>query len=756
MIKPFYNVLKTIFLLAFSPVILTAQTTINYQNTMSPQDLVNNVLLGTGVTASNITFNGNPGTTNVTNARSFSATNFPFSQGVYIRTQGGGYVTSDPDLNAISTNSVENGGILEFDFVASGDNLTFNYMFASVEYPTYVCSDYNDVFGFFISGPGISGPYSNGAVNIALIPGTNVPVAINTVNSGTSGIFGYPYICAAQDPNWQSNSVYYTTQYGSYSGEGYGGGTISLPAEIDLQCGETYHIKIAVANVGDNGLDSGVYLQANSFVSDAVQVVVATISGDTAVYEGCTDASIYFIRPQSQINDTLTIDYTVGGTATMGTDYNNLPNPITFLPGQDTIIVTITPYADGIPDNNETIEITAQIVNSCGDTITSTGTLVILDSVDLALDFTNPTVFCINDSVPVTVTASGGFGPYTYSWSNGDTLATGYLATVDSVQGSIEYIVTATDACGYTGTDTVIVTVNQTLFIDSILSTPATCLPVGTVSTQTFPYGAHLQNPNNQTSYNLTFDWTYEHDTTLVFPNQSAMEDLPGGWYYLSLTDNVINCTVSDSVFVDVVDIPMAVVNADPVAGCTPLEVTLTNGSINSNQYYWNLGDGTTTVTNDLSSVNHTFEQTSIVQLVASNGDANCNDTATVVVEIVVCGCMDPTAVNYNMAAIIDDGSCIYPIPTVDAPNVITLNDDNVNDFFFLKTEYAASIELIIVDRWGMVVFEGEGSQDFPPMWNGKNKSGKTVNEGVYFYKYIVTGQLGDKLEGHGFITVVK
>lgn len=750
-----YNKIVTLVIFMLTFFLGTAQT-INYQNTMSPNDLVQNVLLGFGVTASNVTFNGISGANVAANARSFTATNFPFSQGVYIRTANGSSVSTDPDLNAISTNVVTNGGILEFDFVAAGNNLSFNYMFASAEYPSYVCSGFNDVFGFFISGPGISGPFSNNGVNVALIPNTNVPVAINTVNSGTPGSFYSAATCAAQDPNWLSNTVYYTTQYATYSGEGYNGGTVSLPSEITLQCGETYHIKIAVANVGDQALNSGVYLEANSFTSDAVQVVVATVTGDTTVYEGCTDASIYFIRPQSQINDTLIIDYQIGGTATMGSDYNNIPNPITFLPGQDTIVVTITPIADGIPDNGETIVITAQIVNPCGDTITSTGTLVILDSVVIDLDFVNPTVFCVNDSVPVTVSASNGFGPYTYSWSNGDIGPTGYLATVDSTQGVVEYIVTATDHCGYEGVDTVLVTINQTLAIDSLVSTPATCQPVGTIVTQSFPFGAHLQNPSNPTSYNLTFDWQYENDTLMTFPNQSSLENLSGGWYHLTLTDNVINCTVHDSVFVDVINVPNANLAASPGSGCTPLEVTLSNSSQNSNQYFWDFGDGQTASTSDLNSVNHTFTSTSVVQLVASNGDINCNDTTTIVIEIVTCGCMDPTALNYNLSAVVDDGSCIYPIPTVVPPNVVTLNGDNVNDAFFLQTTHAESIELTIVNRWGNVIYDGNGSQDNPPIWNGKDKSGSTVSEGVYFYTYKITGKLGDLLEGHGFLTVVK
>ena len=66
--------------------------------------------------------------------------------------------------------------MFEFDIIPSGDSLKFNFVFGSEEYNEWVGSQYNDVFGFFISGPGITGdPGIGNDHNIALIPNTNQP-----------------------------------------------------------------------------------------------------------------------------------------------------------------------------------------------------------------------------------------------------------------------------------------------------------------------------------------------------------------------------------------------------------------------------------------------------------------------------------------------------------------------------------------------------------------------------------------------------
>lgn len=147
---------------------------------MTPAQAVKNVLLGVGINAFNIKFNGSTSAamTAKSSVRHFNngGGTFPIAEGILFNTDGAPSANSDADLNAIiadPSDTVNNGVIIEFDFVPSGDTLSFDYMFASSEYSGFTCSSFNDVFGFFISESGINGPYSNNAMNIAIIPGSD-------------------------------------------------------------------------------------------------------------------------------------------------------------------------------------------------------------------------------------------------------------------------------------------------------------------------------------------------------------------------------------------------------------------------------------------------------------------------------------------------------------------------------------------------------------------------------------------------------
>ncbi len=738
-----FSFMKKFFILSIGACLsLLSWSQITVTGGFTPSNLVNNVLLGNGVTASNITYNTSAANANAvqSNVAFFNAagTNFPLSSGVLLTTglataaagpnnstsfTAGGtpMVSSDVDLNAIAAGSVTNGAVLEFDFVPSGDTVRFRYVFGSEEYPEFSPSSFNDAFGFFLSGPNPAGG-SYASQNIALIPGTTTPVTINNVGDA-------------------SNTQYYVfNDNGSTYGTAiqYDGTTVVLTAIAAVQCGQTYHIKLAICNVGDQSYDSGVFIEADSFSSEAVDIAVATVTGDTSVVEGCTNAQFIFTRPTSQANDTLIVNYTIGGDAVMGVDYNNLVNPVVFLPGEDTVIITLNPTQDGINDSPESVIITAMTVTPCNDTIVTTGTLWILDGPIIDVVGINALVHCATDSVLVSASASGGYAPYTYTWDlNNQTGDTAYASI--SQNGTIDLIVTATDQCGFTGVDTVQVTMNQTLAVDIIDSVPsAPCLPTGvvfgTVIGQTGQPLYHWEGPG--------IGGTFQIDA-------SVMQNIPPGTYYFTVQDNV--CSVFDSIVVTQTLPPVASFTTNVLSGCTPLDVTITNTSQNANNFSWNFGNGNTYTSGDsLLVTTQTYTNNGTITLIASDG--TCSDTTTASITLSICGCTNPIALNYNPLATVDDGSCILPTPTVETPNIFTPNGDGFNDTFFLNTTNASSTMLRITNRWGQTVFEMDSAN---PEWDGKI-NGTEASEGVYFYQYIVRGVAGDELEGHGFLELSK
>ncbi len=745
---------------------------IDVQNTLTPEQLVQNVLLGFGVTASNITVNGTAMNAQMLqgNATFFddNGTTFPIPSGVLLSTGNGvaavgpnnatglsnnvpatSMVGGDVHLNAIANGAVQNGIVLEFDFVPAGDTISFNYLFGSEEYPEFappVSSGFNDAFGFFLWGPGITGPYAlagypAGGANIATVPSTTTPVTINNVNPVTNAAY------------YQDNAA--GAAYGNAIQ--YDGTTTTLSANASVQCGETYHIKLCICNVTDTGWDSGVFLQANSFSSEAVQVAVATVSGDTSIYEGCSTADLMFIRPQTQLGDTLIINYDIGGTATDGVDYTALANPITFLPGDDTITLSIDPIADGIPDNLEFVTITATTISECGDTIISSGTIYILDSMIFDIIETDTLVYCYNDSIPVSAVVNDPqnllFPPFTYSWDGGQTGTNAWFPTSPPMTGTVDYVVTVENSCGYTGQDTVTIELNQTLSIDSLVQNPASCNPDGSV----VAFVSGETNNIGQSFYHWDDQANWDQPGSGAFIDASAWSGLSSGWYYFTVVDDV--CRAIDSVFVELENPPQAIGSASPEAGCSPLTVTFQNNSVNANTYVWDFGNGNGTTVTTTNSQTQTYTGSASVMLVAYQDNPSCADTTFISVSVVACGCTNPDATNYDPNAVSDDGSCVFPLPEVVAPNVFTPNGDGDNDFYFVEVKNVTQMDFLVMNRWGNVMYEqsvdyASGGQQVG--WSGTTNLGAPAEEGTYFYKYVATGISGDQIEGHGFIQLVR
>lgn len=440
----FLTLLLTIGLGQFHSV-LTAQLVVD--NSLTPEQVVTQILLGEGVVISNVTFSGD-----LNQIGSFDATmsNIDIGTGMILATGdaelaigpnnsgsftmgGGNSGAGDADLTQLSTFSTNDAAILEFDFVPSGDSVVFNYIFGSEEYNEYVCGSVNDAFGFFLSGPGIMGPFADNAVNLATIPNPEIedgviPVTINSVNNGNVGSNGTVSNCNQVSPQWNLNSMFYVDNASNSDPNStqLDGFTVTLVASAAVQCGQTYHIKIAIADAGDTAFDSAVFLEGGSFASNAASIdASASIGGapvflgDTIVVEGCNLAAFTIHRPVANSTDTLYI--TVSGTAESGVDFDEIQTEIVMDSGVVSVQIPIIVYDDGIPEDPETIIVEYLYINLCGDSTTASATLVLQDPLLIQVSAPDELVIC-DGEVDVAILVTQGYSPFIYDWSTGDTV----------------------------------------------------------------------------------------------------------------------------------------------------------------------------------------------------------------------------------------------------------------------------------------------------------------------------------------------
>ena len=467
-------VLRNLILLLLGVLCFDAQAQLVIDNAVNATGAVQNVLLGAGVTANNITFQGNNAQIASFNCNSCG---LGIGNGVVIGSgnvdgaagpndQGGANQgppngtdsAGDVDLELLSGQELHNTAILEFDFIPTGDSLAFNYVFSSEEYPEFVNQTFNDAFAFFLSGPGLSGPYSNNAVNIALVPGTTVPISINTVNDG-------------------EYAQYYNSNNAGVANIQADGFTTVLTAYAQVICGQLYHIKIAIGDGFDDLYDSWVFLEANSFQSNVLSLNYAppaySVPADGGIFEGCQPGSLNFTRSGS-IDAEQTYALTFGGNAVIGTDIVFPYTEVVFPPGIEEVILEFEAIQDLVNEGVETLEIT--LVNAGCATTNATLSIGIYDLPALNVSIQDVTINC-GMTAALEPQVTGGLGDYTIMWSDG---FEGPLHTVfPSV--ATNYAFTVSDTCGVESVSSsvdVLFEVNPTLVVDLGLDITATCLEI--------------------------------------------------------------------------------------------------------------------------------------------------------------------------------------------------------------------------------------------------------------------------------------
>jgi hypothetical protein len=254
-----YSGLLITLIVVISVNVTQAQIMITSGEDVTPEELVAH-LVGEGVQFSNVQYQGADHAIGMfTNGYS---TNLGIGSGIILTSgsalaiQGPNYnagattsngMPGDPTLTGLAGQSTYDAAVLQFDVVVEFDTIYLKYVFGSEEYPEYVLDLHNDVFGFFISGPNPDGgSYSN--KNIAIVPGSDPESAVS-VKSINNVVPSFEWL--------------YVDNTGGLTIE-YDGFTTALYAWLKIVPFETYHIKLAIADAGDQIIDSGVCLEENS------------------------------------------------------------------------------------------------------------------------------------------------------------------------------------------------------------------------------------------------------------------------------------------------------------------------------------------------------------------------------------------------------------------------------------------------------------------------------------------------------------
>ena len=673
----------------------------------SPYDdplwLVDNVLLGGGIAASNIVYQGDSSQIGWFNAIN---TNLGLDSGIVLCTgevyeldpiNGSAFpamtnAVVDPDLllvansvpaligQTFSVSFIEDVAVLEFDFIPTSDSLEFRYAFGSQEYFFYENTQFNDVFGFFLSGPGITGPWSspatfpNGSVNLAIVPNTAppLPITISSVCNEPLGI-GFTGLPAVMNPQ------YFVSNQGTgldtiASADGF---TTVLTARALVQCGETYHIRLAIADGTDPALSSYVWLDAGSFFSPALEIV-DDLGIDSLVMNIPCNASIR-----------LSAD---GGTGAIYEWYDSTATLIStdsfLIVGPGTYWVEASSF--GCPVISDTLRVVAD------DS----------PSFNFGLDYNIP----CNTKTLLEPVVSGGQGSlfYQYSWNTGSS-----SSSITVAEGT--YILDVDDGTGCNFKDTIIITEDV--------------IPHATISG-----GGSICNDGTTTNITFTFNGLLPWDLIYTNGTDSTHKDniltsiytiptLIPGLYDIMLADDINDCiadTSGSKIEVIVNPMPLAVITPSEITIYVGDEVELTAGSYAYYEWY--------TENDSLISLEEVLTVKDSGRFYIWVEDYN--------------GCADRSEIaNVN----------IVPLTQLFVPTAFTPNDDEINELFVIRGTHIVTFNIKIYNRWGEQLFE---SNSIDKCWDAIFES-KKVKQDKYLYQIELIGEDGKSFKKSGIVEVI-
>ncbi|WP_134396940.1 DUF11 domain-containing protein, partial [Flavobacterium psychrophilum] len=392
------------------------------------------------------------------------------------RNPAGATLLSDDDLKVIDATATRD--LVSYSFTITlgpaVSGLKIGYQFGSEEFPDYVGTRFNDVFGFFVSGPGITG-----VVNMARLPNGKA-TSINTVNSGIPGVQSAPPLSSSYDGTQSAlyiNNGHTTTM--AVSGDKYIQNPNTQPGPFPvyvvfngltklinrtitgLTPGGTYTFKVVIADAGDPGLDSGVFIDMMEGMINTDLAVTNTVSSMSPQI-GC-DVTFTLTASNAgpgnatntKVTDLLPSGYTfVSATPSAGT-YNSVTGVwdvgLLNIGAVPTLQIVATVNPSGVYLNTATIA-SGDIVdiNATNDSssVTPVPTVAIV-----ATNTTSTAPICENTAKALTATPAGG----TWSVLSGGGTILGTTYTPADVAAdtpvTIRYTVAAVGSCPATTSD---------------------------------------------------------------------------------------------------------------------------------------------------------------------------------------------------------------------------------------------------------------------------------------------------------------
>jgi gliding motility-associated-like protein len=538
---------------------------------------------------------------------------------------GAGY----PPLNSIAGATTNDAAVLSFNFQPQGDTMRFNFVFASEEYPNFappMSSSFNDAFGFFITGPGFA-PNTN----IALLPGTTQIVSINSVNPVT-------------------NPSFYAVNNGP--GMAFNAYIVKITAIAAVDPCQTYTLRLAIADGGDNVYDSAVFLESFSFsgfTPFANSPYQDPNTGLPILFEGCSNPNYGFniVRSGNVMNqDTVFLFY--GGSATYGVDYLPLPDTLIFPPGLSDIFVPVNTLADAISEPIELIQIKIPAGFNCaGSSDTLLATLMLYDTSPLQSTIPDSVTVCEGEILTLTASASGGVPPsYLFQWQN---MPPGITHDFTINQDTVIYLTISSD-CALPITDSVVVKLLQ-------LNGPAQAV-IGPDTTVCFnTLGTLFASGLNGTG-NYTYAWAQNGVPLLTTTPTLAIGPMAfSADYEVTVWDGCSQATAS----VQVTVLPPLQAAAGPaqtvcLGQAVQLEALAAGGNGGPYAYTWTLngapaGTGPSPTVTGLPSGTHTFVCT--VSDGCTQPDAVVTTVVTVRPALALALAASPTAVCAGQASVL-------------------------------------------------------------------------------------------------------